>query len=611
MSSPSALHTSTFNPRASTQPLIVLKFGGSVLGSEDDLRTATHEVYSWVRRGWKVLAVVSAFEGVTDSLVSKARQYGDQANPAAAASRALLTGTGELTSASLLGLALDRAGVAATVAAPWTIGLTAEGEPLDAFLKAVDGPAVDRLFADNDALVVPGFVGIDAKGQLVLLGRGGSDLSALFLAERLGADKCRLIKDVDGLYEFDPALAADGKRQSPRRFSTLPWSEALKLDGGIVQHKAIRFAADRRLRFEVGAALQSRPTLVGDHPVGFAPATHIPDQPLRVALLGCGTVGLGVYQLLSRFPDRFEVIAVAVRDRAKAQSGGVAPGLITTDPISAASSGADLVIELLGGLDPAADAITAALHTGSTVITANKAALAARADDLLWRRAIESGRLRHSAAVGGAAPLLEAVERIAEDHRIVRLEGVINGTTNSILEQVAAGRTFDQALVVAQAKGLAEADPSRDLEGLDVVDKLVLLARCAWGVNLDPARVQRTPLNERTLAATTAEAAPTHIIRYVASITRTAAGIVARVAPRAVDPAEHLARVPGSGNLLVVTTRPARTALAARTSLLEHVVRGTGAGRWPTAEAVIADVLAAAAAHEPARVAPDPVGAAA
>ena len=188
---------------------------------------------------------------------------------------------------------------------------------------------------------------------------------------------------------------------APRRFATLPWSEALKLDGGIVQHKAIRFAADRRLRFEVGAALQPNPTLVGDHPTTFAPATHIPERPLRIALLGAGTVGIGVYQLLSRFPERFELTAVAVRDRAKALASGIAHDLITTDAVAAAASGADLVIEVLGGLNPAADAITAALHAGSTVITANKAVLAARTDDLLWQQAIDSGRLRHSAAVGG------------------------------------------------------------------------------------------------------------------------------------------------------------------------------------------------------------------
>lgn len=249
---------------------MVLKFGGSVLGSERDLITASDEVRSWIDRGFKVAAVVSAFEGVTDTLVRQAKAYGDERTDPNPASRALLTGTGELTSASLLGLALHRAGIRGIVAAPWTIGLRATGAPLDAFPESLDRNAVEKLFQNHDAIVVPGFVGLDEHNQLVLLGRGGSDLSALFVAERLGAEVCRLVKDVDGLYEYDPALARSGERPQPRRYATLPWSEALKLDGGIVQHKAVKFASERKLSFEVGAMLASEVSVVGDVAIGYA-----------------------------------------------------------------------------------------------------------------------------------------------------------------------------------------------------------------------------------------------------------------------------------------------------------------------------------------------------
>lgn len=565
-----------------SQPLIVLKFGGSVLRDEDDLRTATHEVYSWVRRGWKTVAVVSAFEGATDRLVAQARSYGAAPTPVA---RALLTGTGELTSASLLGLALDRAGIAATVAAPWKISLRAEGEPLDAFPTAIDRGAVERLFGEHDAVVVPGFVGLDERDQLVLLGRGGSDLSALFLAERLGALKCRLIKDVDGLYEYDPAATGHADRPAPRRYATLPWSEALKLDGGIVQHKAIRFAAERRVRFEVGSILQVDPTLVGDHPLVFARAQSAPSQPLRVALLGCGTVGLGVYQLLTRQPARFRVVRTAVRDLDKAESTGVDGRLLTTDAVAAASeTDAEIVIEAMGGIEPATAAINAALRRGAVVVTANKATLAANAEDPLWREAIEKGRLRYSASVGGAAPVLEAIGRTRDRHEIVRIDGIINGTTNTVLELVAAGRPFDEAVRAAQRAGLAEADPSRDLEGLDIADKVAILARIAWGVDVAPGQVCRTPLTAESLAEATAAAAATEVVRYVATVERTATGVSARVAPTAIDPSHPLARIPNEWNALIVTTQ---SHFQARV----HLVRGKGAGRWPTAEAVMADVL--------------------
>ena len=252
--------------------MVVLKFGGSVLRDEKDLTRATQEVRSWIGRGFKAIAVVSAFEGVTDTLVRKSQGFGERPHGQC---RALLTATGEITSASLLGLALDSAGVRATIAPPWAIGIRAEGQPLDAFPTDVDAKAVARLLLDHDALVVPGFIGLDHNNQLVLLGRGGSDMSAIYLAERVGADVCRLVKDVDGLYEYDPSSedVRKGVKPHPRRYLSLPWAEALKLDGGIVQHKAVKFALDHRYSFEVatyGADEASSVSVVGDVPVRFA-----------------------------------------------------------------------------------------------------------------------------------------------------------------------------------------------------------------------------------------------------------------------------------------------------------------------------------------------------
>lgn len=253
------------------RPLIVLNFGGSVLRGADDLIRAARETESWIDRGWNVVAVVSAFEGVTDELVAKAKSFGAAPLPEA---QALLTATGELQSASLLTLALQRAGVRAAVGAPWSIGLRAssgEGGPLDAFPQSLNAAAVRVTLEDHRAIVVPGFIGLDELKRLVLLGRGGSDLSAIFIAEALGAAKCRLVKDVDGLYEWDPAKEGP----PPRRFASVSWVHALTLDGGIVQHKAVRFARERRLRFEVGGYGSAAPTIVGDVPVEFSESASL------------------------------------------------------------------------------------------------------------------------------------------------------------------------------------------------------------------------------------------------------------------------------------------------------------------------------------------------
>ena len=195
--------------------LIVLKLGGSVLESEASLPRAVHEIYRWRRDGFAVVAVVSAFAGETDRLLERARSLG-----AAAASSAAAAATGELTSAALLGAALDRAGVPACVLTPAALALRADGDPLEADPVALESARLEAVLEREGVAVVPGFAGIDARGRTVLLGRGGSDLSALFLAHALGA-RCRLLKDVDGLYEWDPARP--GPR--PRRYATAKWDE--------------------------------------------------------------------------------------------------------------------------------------------------------------------------------------------------------------------------------------------------------------------------------------------------------------------------------------------------------------------------------------------------
>jgi homoserine dehydrogenase len=253
--------------------LTVLKFGGSVLRNEADLATAVAEIQRWLERDGRVVAVVSAFDGTTDRLLSQAREYVPQAErgiEADAAATALLLATGELTTASLLTLALHRAGVGATVLSPCAIDLRTDGRGVDANPVAVDADAIRRALARTPVVVVPGFIGVDDSRQFTLLGRGGSDLTALFLANELGAGRCRLIKDVDGLYDRDPALPGP----KAKRYETLSWDGALELDGKIIQHKAVRLAKDRALEFEVGAFGKTEATRVGRAGANFGWHSH-------------------------------------------------------------------------------------------------------------------------------------------------------------------------------------------------------------------------------------------------------------------------------------------------------------------------------------------------
>ena len=219
--------------------VIVLKLGGSVLLDEAALPSAVHEIYRWRRAGYAVAAVVSALAGETDRLLARAREAAPDGSPYTAAA---LAANGEALAASLLAAALDRAGVPACVLSPSALRLRAEGAPLDAAPAALDRGRLARALAREGVAIVPGFAGEDADGRTVLFGRGGSDLTALFLAHELGA-RCRLLKDVGALFERDPAAPGP----PPRRYARASFADALALDGSIVQHKALRFARDRAL----------------------------------------------------------------------------------------------------------------------------------------------------------------------------------------------------------------------------------------------------------------------------------------------------------------------------------------------------------------------------
>jgi homoserine dehydrogenase len=552
----------------------VLKFGSSVLRSEADLPAAVQEIYREWRRGAAVVAVVSAFGTTTDDLLKRAEQLGLPPSPGAVAA---LLATGEAAASALLTLALQRSGLPATLLDAHTARLATRGDLLDAELVSASSDRIRRALRDS-IVVIPGFVGRDSSGHTAVLGRGGSDLTAVFLARELGGS-CRLIKDVDGLYTADPS------HSGARRFATASWETALRVGNGVVQPKAIRLAQNAGIALEITSASPFAGTLIGPGPDRLAPPGH-PLPPLRVALLGCGNVGGGVLERLLARPDLFRVSGVAVRDRERVRRSGLPRRLIAAGPVALAEGDADVVIELLGGREPARRAVIRALELGKSVVTANKALLAEEIDSLEHLAARRGAAVLYSASVGGALPALEAVRRLAG--RIRSISGVLNGTCNHVLDRLAAGDSFETAVAAARTAGFAEADPALDLDGSDAAQKLALLAREAFGVTPRWDTMPRQGIAGLDRIALEALARRGRTVRLVATAERTQAGLRASVRPLEVSGSHPFAKTCGAGNALrIETTEGAVIDLAAQ-----------GAGRWPTCESVLADLYDLAAARQ-------------
>ncbi len=326
------------------------------------------------------------------------------------------------------------------------------------------------------------------------------------------------------------------------------------------------------MSFEVAALGEDQATIVGSHRSvlslnGLAPA------PLRVGLLGLGTVGLGVFQELWKHPKLFDVTGIAVRH--PELHADHAPGNLLTKDCWDVIDDVDVVVELIGGSEPARDLVHAALAAGKPVVTANKLLLAADAQ-------LEThSDLRFSAAVGGAVPALEAVRSLADNGNIVSLSGVLNGTCNYILDRIAAGCSWEQAVAEAQAHGFAEADPSADLSGSDTVCKLRLLARRAFP-KIAAHYVSSTGIGAIDLDWVQAAALEGRRARLVGTAALDGGRVHLEVKPRLVDSSHPFAQIRNEENCLLINTGQSNT---------QHVWTGRGAGRWPTTAAVMADLF--------------------
>jgi len=324
--------------------------------------------------------------------------------------------------------------------------------------------------------------------------------------------------------------------------------------------------------------------------------------PYRIALLGLGTVGRAVAERLIDADDLIdpaggrplELMAVALRNPRRLEGLELPAGtVVAADPASLVDNAdVDAVVELMGGLEPAGSLIRAALERGKAVVTANKALLADAGSELEALARRTEAPLRFEAAVAGGTPVLSVLAEGLVGMRIERIRGVVNGTSNWILDVMEhEGMSATEALAAAQAAGYAEADPTLDMAGHDPAQKLVILGRMAFGRWIRPESVERTAaeppgaggagISRVTAAEVLSAADHGQRIRLVAEIASRDGGIEASVLPRLLSHDDPLAEARGITNVVELEGPP----------FGRVVISGPGAGGPATAAGVVADLV--------------------
>ncbi len=315
-------------------------------------------------------------------------------------------------------------------------------------------------------------------------------------------------------------------------------------------------------------------------------------RSLKVALIGGGTVGSQVARLLrsnaaelaARVGAPLELVGVAVRNPAK-ERADVPRELLTTDAEALARSGADIVVELMGGTDVAHDLVVAALESGSSVVTANKALIAQSGVELHALAERAGVDLYYEAAVAGAIPLLRPLSSSLAGDRIQRVLGIVNGTTNYILTRMGEeGADFGAVLADAQALGYAEADPTADVGGHDAAAKAAIIAGLAFHTTVVASDVYCEGITAITRADVAAADDMGFVIKLLAIAELLPGGVGVRVHPAMVPRTHPLASVREAFNAVFVTADAAG----------EMMFYGRGAGGAPTASAVLGDVVTVA-----------------
>ena len=321
-------------------------------------------------------------------------------------------------------------------------------------------------------------------------------------------------------------------------------------------------------------------------------------RPIRIGLLGAGSVGSQVARLLienreelaKRVGAELELVGIAVRNKNAKRDVDLPKELITEDAESVIL-GSDIVIELAGGIEPAKTWIKMALNAGADVITANKALIAAHGSELTALAQQFGAQLYYEAAVGGAIPIIRPLRASLAGDKINRVMGIVNGTTNYILDQMeTTGASFEDALNEAQALGYAEADPTADVEGFDAASKAAILAGLAFHSEMPVEKVYREGITSITALQIETARQAGYTVKLLAICERAGEngeGLVARVHPTLIPLDHPLAAVRGAYNAVFVEAESAGRLM----------FYGAGAGGKETASAVLGDLVSAAKRH--------------
>jgi len=316
-------------------------------------------------------------------------------------------------------------------------------------------------------------------------------------------------------------------------------------------------------------------------------------KPLQVGLLGLGTVGLGTWTVLRRNeeeitrragrPIRITWIAERALSRARDATRGVEGVNLTDDAaVVLAHPDIDIVVELIGGLEPARTFVLQAIANGKHVVTANKALLAHHGNEIFAAAHAKGVMVAFEAAVAGGIPIIKALREGLTANRIEWIAGIINGTSNFILSEMrATGASFDSVLKEAQARGYAEADPTFDIEGIDAAHKLTIMSAIAFGVPMQFAKAYTEGISTLTREDIRYAEELGYRIKLLGITRRTKDGIELRVHPTLIPTRRLIANVEGVMNAVLVKGDAVGPTL----------YYGAGAGAEPTASAVIADLV--------------------
>jgi homoserine dehydrogenase len=321
----------------------------------------------------------------------------------------------------------------------------------------------------------------------------------------------------------------------------------------------------------------------------------LPSVPVRLGLLGCGNVGAALVELVAarradiagRTGLDLSITRVAVRSTARDRAVELAPGVLTTDAASVVTAGdVDVVVELIGGIEPARELILDALKAGKPVVTANKELLANHGAELFTAADAGGVDLLFEAAVAGGIPLMRPLRESLVGERIRRVMGIVNGTTNYILTRMTeGGASYQDALAEAQSLGYAERDPTADVEGYDAGAKAAIIATVAFGAKVVAGDVYHEGISGITAADIAVADRLGYRVKLLAITESVDAGDGTEVAVRvhpALVPVQHpLASVRDSFNAVFIEGA----------AVGDLMLYGRGAGGFPTASAVLGDVI--------------------